>query len=209
VFTLTILAAIAALVPILRNQLTRLLVQKCYDSCSRSDATAADPLTQSRWRELNKGIGINMNSMGTIFLGSLRTPDAQHEYLVGVDIISLVGTPNGFSGVTQARTLTRQSRLNWPICIKASNYTIDLNEKSVTTPITPTTAKVDAADPSHFTIVMGDDNRSAAIDGWLRDDGTVVLELAERATTAPAPPSPATSRSSDRSPGPAAGRVGR
>jgi hypothetical protein len=48
----------------------------------------------------------------------------------------------------------------------------------------------DPSDPTHFTIAYQADGGSGTIDGWLRDDGTVILDR-RRSVTPPPPPSAA------------------
>jgi hypothetical protein len=213
---LAIVAGLIAAIPLLKYTLHHLRLVRLYRSCCDTDpaslgySSGTTPPTSPAtpcWLQLNQQLSTTAG-FGTIFLGELQTPDARRTYLVGLNV---TGESRGFATLeltTRARTIDRVG-MGSPRYGPVSDPTIYLRLSSNGGPFAIHGGIVDSRDRSHFTMKYETPEASGVIDGWLCDDGTVVLEPRKPATTALAPPSPATFRSADQSLGPAAGRVGR
>jgi len=134
------------------------------------------------WDNLNRDLGSNIVSYGTIFVGELNTPDKTRRRLVGIDVVRPT-QPIGLS--THARVIVRDGSVSTPRYGVASDQIVPLGVNNVD--LILRAPKKDPADSSHFTIEFESASQRGMIDGWLKNDETIVLE--PRVTT-PAPPSP-------------------
>jgi hypothetical protein len=217
--TLVMLFGVAASIPLLMSEYRRMRIIRLYNACAQPtmDRPTFDGTRMPGggyqykmalvrpWDELNRELQSNINTRGTMFVGSLRTPTTKREFVVGVDFV-IGANPNDIA--TQVRALKRGSRME-PVKVDMYSYPILPVADSVTT-LKIHLGVADPSDPSHFSIPCDVNGTRLFIDGWLKDDGSVTLEWrSEGSATAPALPSPAMSRSSGQSPAPAAGRVER
>jgi hypothetical protein len=131
---------------------------------------------------------------GTLFLHERRTRAGERR-LIAVDAVSMIFPrtlqlqANVFGPAIGMAPAQRKSAV-----VRVLNFPFDADEMRIYA------GQPDPADASHFTMRYEIGNRHGLIDGWLRDDDTVVIEPREQSPTQPAPSSPATSPSSDRSP---------
>jgi hypothetical protein len=199
---LIILAGVGASFPVLIKEFKRVRLLRLYDACAVSPAPSvarseiAGRLSVSHfpreWNDLNAGIWAYIPSSGTIFLGKLTTPDRSREFLVGVDLVSRSRAPTIIT--MRARTISRGGPFQAPYYGQASDQSVIL--PNYVERLVIAGGVIDPGDRSHFTVGYQADDAKGIIDGWLKDDETVILEPRAGAApaTAPAPPLPARSR---------------
>ena len=112
-----------------------------------------------------------ISTNGTIFLGERTTPSGQKR-LVGVDI---TGWSRGGPLIlfTYARTFTPVTFAHLPAL---TSSTPSLNLSRTEGILRFYAGQADQTDRSHFTIRYTLDDQENIIDGWLKDDNTVLLE---------------------------------
>jgi hypothetical protein len=200
---LAICAGVLLSLPLFHYAMHHLSLMHLYRKCANatlSERTYVEKWTSGEiarytegcadWRTINAELSSNIASNGTIFLGELRTPDRSRTRLVGIDVLGWSTAPGGL--VTHARTIIAGSAISLPRYGVASQQTIPLPLPEPT--LVMHRPQLDGADPSHFTITFESGKERGTIDGWLKDDETVVLEPHRDAlattSTAPPPPSP-------------------
>jgi hypothetical protein len=196
-FVLFILVVIVlgASLPLAARAIDHFRVRSLYEQCCRIDPKRTgysflqsnlSPLPE--WKELNARMSTNVGG-ATIFLGKLRTPDGQREYLVGIDVTGLV-SHGGATGLwTRVRTLT-PPRIGSTTYGPSCDPTIGIDSQNFVLH----GGIVDPDDPSHITLRYESPKVEGVIDGWFKNDATVVFESRKPTVKAPAPPSPAMSR---------------
>jgi hypothetical protein len=127
----------------------------------------------TEWQQLNAAIGQQIQTWGTLFLHERTTPTSKRTLLVGVDI---AGWSRGGPVVlfARCRTLAPAVPLRLPAQEKVDHPSVHLSHTEGTLRLFA--GQPDATDASHFTIdyLLGD--QKGVIDGWLKDDGSVLLE---------------------------------
>ena len=130
-------------------------------------------LVPENWRQLNAAIGQQIQSWGTLFLHERRASANARPRLVGVDI---AGWSRGSPVVlfARVRTIAPAAPLRLPQQEKLDHPSVRL----ATTEgfVRLLAGQADANDPSHFTIDYAVGDQPGVIDGWLKDDGRVLLE---------------------------------
>ena len=128
------------------------------------------------WKQLNAAIGQQIQTWGTLFLHERTTPTSKRRLLVGVDI---AGWSRGGPVVlfARVRTISPAVPMRLPVQEKVDHPSVHLSATEA--PLRLFAGQVDANDASHFTIdyVLGE--QKGVIDGWLKEDGSVVLEKRE------------------------------
>jgi hypothetical protein len=134
-----------------------------------------------QWKLFNAALGGNIQSWGTLFLHELRTPAGERR-LIGIDV---VGWSRGGPVVlfTRVRNYSPAAPMRLPKLERAIDPAVKLSDAEGILRIFP--GQPDSADASHFTINFTISNRPGVIDGWLKIDGSVLLE--PRLPTAPVP----------------------
>ncbi|MEO6436232.1 MAG: hypothetical protein ABIP55_10810 [Tepidisphaeraceae bacterium] len=203
---LVLLALAAAAVPLAINY-TRALayrfqVRRSYDRCAEyavapstlvydeSPSQADSPIKVNRisripplWTDFCHAAGAGqIRSNGTLFLGERKSPSGDR-LLIGVDI---TGWSRGGPVILycNARTFFPASVLELP------HQTASLGTESIN--FGPTegllrlfAGQADPNDASHFTVAYTLSNQAGVIDGYLQNDGSVVLELRRTPATLP------------------------
>lgn len=132
------------------------------------------------WRQLNAAIGQQIQTWGTLFLHERSTPSsggtAGRRLLVGVDI---AGWSRGGPVVLFARirTIAPAVPMRLPVQENVDHPSVHLAPREGTLRLFA--GQPDPADPSHFTIDYAIGDQKGVIDGWLKADGTVLLEKRE------------------------------
>ena len=130
-------------------------------------------IVPSEWRSLNAAIGQQIQTWGTLFLHERSTPTTKRKLLVGVDV---AGWSRGGPVVlfARCRTLAPAVPMRLPLQEKVDHPSVHLSHTEGTLRLFA--GQPDATDASHFTIdyLLGD--QKGVIDGWLKDDGSVLLE---------------------------------
>jgi hypothetical protein len=178
--------------PLLMWEVRRYQLVRLYDACCRVTPRPIASFTPGYedWYALNWRLGTNLNGVGTLFLDELHAPGGSARFLVGVDAAGITG--GATTGVqVRVRTISRGSPLAFPSYRHVSDQTVELLPYRSTFKIHG--GHRDKNDATHFTITYQADSQTGTIDGWLKEDGTVILEPRSDAT-APAPPSPGRSR---------------
>jgi hypothetical protein len=133
-------------------------------------------LVPDAWRQLNAAIGQQIQAWGTLFLHERATPTSKRRLLVGVDI---AGWSRGGPLVlfARVRTISPAVPMRLPVEAKVDHPSVHLSATEGTLRLFA--GQPDAGDASHFTIdyVLGE--QRGVIDGWLKEDGSVVLEKRE------------------------------
>ena len=128
------------------------------------------------WRQLNAAIGQQIQTWGTLFLHERTTPTSKRRLLVGVDI---AGWSRGGPVVlfARVRTIAPAVPMRLPVQEKVDHPSVHLSRTEGTLRLFA--GQPDPNDASHFTIdyVLGD--QKGVIDGWLKEDGSVLLEKRE------------------------------
>lgn len=137
------------------------------------------------WLNINLQLSTYIPNGGTLFLGSLTTPNTEQRWLVGVDITSLASDPNAI--VTQARVIERDGSFGSLRYGQASHQFVRITDDFQKMVLHG--GVVDPANQSHFTIRYKADDKPGIIDGWLKEDGSVILEKRDESpTTTSSPP---------------------
>jgi len=156
-----------------------------------------------QWMELSAATGPPIITFASVFLHERRTPSGQ-AVLVTCDVTSVThGVIEATNAAVTARTLTRGSVLSLPQRRFQDNLRLALAKRDGIVRIL--WGKADPNDSTHFTIDYTVAGRVGTIDGWVKDDFSVLLEprgeptsqpstTLPAASTAPAPPSPASFR---------------
>ena len=152
-------------------------------------STAGAFLVQPAWSNLYATLSPpGLRSHGTVFLGTLRTPDGE-DRLVGIDMVVQGGAPDAV--MVTARSVEPGSLLRRPRVV-ASTSTEFLNYGIRGMTVTPATA--DPNDPTHVALFGGKVDARVLKDGSVSlrpfDPGTIHV-WARGAVTRPAPSSPA------------------
>jgi hypothetical protein len=130
----------------------------------------------NEWKQLNAAIGQQIQTWGTLFLHERITPTTKRPRLVGVDI---AGWSRGGPVVlfARCRTIAPAVPMRLPTEAKVDHPSVHLS--ATEGPLRLFAGQPDANDASHFTIeyMLGD--QRGVIDGWLKDDGSVLLEPRE------------------------------
>lgn len=127
-----------------------------------------------------------LRSAGTAFLHTLR--NGSGERLVAVDVIHSSSATSGERDVLLPRVIATGSWLRPPreIWVSPNETTqtskspqpadvLSLSGVEEAGPYRVFAGQIDPADASHFTIRFESGDRSGVVDGWLRDDDTVLL----------------------------------
>ena len=132
----------------------------------------------AKWRELNAAIGQQIQTWGTLFLHERATPQSKRKLLVGVDI---AGWSRGGPVVlfARVRTIAPAAPMRLPTEANVDHPSVML--ATAESPLRLFAGQPDPNDASHFTIefVVGGGGAKGMIDGWLKEDGSVVLERRE------------------------------
>jgi hypothetical protein len=107
-----------------------------------------------------------------IFLHRRRTPTERHERLVLVEIVKINNTTELNGTSIKPATLFSGARsvgVKFHAMPRGPSYPLPDYPRLYA-------GQIDPADESHFTIKYEYSDRSGTIDGWLKDDDTVVLE---------------------------------
>jgi hypothetical protein len=128
------------------------------------------------WRELNAAIGQQIQTWGTLFLHERKTPTAAKPLLVGVDV---AGWSRGGPVVLFARVRTTSPAvpLRLPRPANVDHPSVHLSPTEG--PLRLFAGQPDPNDASHFTIDYQIGEARGVIDGWLKEDGSVLLEKRE------------------------------
>ena len=130
-------------------------------------------LVPERWRQLNAELGQQIQSWGTLFLHERRTPASNKPRLVGVDI---AGWSRGGPVIlfARVRTFSPPAPFRLPQEEKVDHPSVRLSAAEGVVRILA--GQADPNDPSHFTIDFAVGDQRGMLDGWLKEDGSVVLE---------------------------------
>ena len=130
----------------------------------------------AKWRELNAAIGQQIQTWGTLFLHERATPQSQRKLLVGVDI---AGWSRGGPVVlfARVRTIAPAAPMRLPTQAKVEHPSVVL--ATTEAPLRLFAGQADPNDASHFTIDYAISDATGVIDGWLKEDGSVLLERRE------------------------------
>lgn len=130
-----------------------------------SNANVEVPHEWARFYQLLSPPG--MNSAGTAFLGG-RTSPAGNRRLVAVDVSHTMADSNHAT----ARLFVPGGLLSRPREVLHPIGAVQLPAGGVVV-----SGRADPRDPSHFTFICEAPDAQHVIDGWLRDDDTVLLEV--------------------------------
>ena len=141
-----------------------------------SHAGNAAYLVPDPWKQLNAAIGQQIQTWGTLFLHERTTPTSKRKLLVGVDI---AGWSRGGPLVlfARCRTIAPAAPMRLPVEEKVDHPSVHLAQAEGTLRLFA--GQLDATDESHFTIDYAIGDQKGIIDGWVKDDGRVVLEKRE------------------------------
>jgi hypothetical protein len=135
--------------------------------------------TPQLWKHLNNATtGAQISGWGTIFLHEMRKPDGQRR-VVGVDFTGATRGWMGGAGLPIHINLTERL-FDWPWSFTRpglrglTQSTLDLPQTEGVFRVLP--GQVDPADPSHFTIPYTVDGKPFVLDGWLKDNDSLVIE---------------------------------
>ena len=146
-----------------------------YQSVGSHNGNAAF-FVPDTWKQLNAAIGQQIQTWGTLFLHERTTRTSKRKLLVGVDI---AGWSRGGPVVlfARCRTIAPAAPVRLPAQEKIDHPSVHLSNTEGLLRLFA--GQPDANDASHFTIgyVLGD--QKGVIDGWLKDDGSVLLERRE------------------------------
>jgi hypothetical protein len=125
------------------------------------------------WRQLNAAIGQQIQSWGTLYLHERRASGTAPPRLVGVDI---AGWSRGGPVVlfARVRTIAPAAPLRLPQQERLDHPSVKLAPTEG--PVRLLAGQAHPNDPSHFTIDYSVGQHAGVIDGWLKDDGRVLLE---------------------------------
>jgi hypothetical protein len=146
-----------------------------YEIVGSHHGTAAYTVP-AKWRELNAAIGQQIQTWGTLFLHERRTPQSNRPLLVGVDI---AGWSRGGPVVlfARCRTIAPAAPMRLPTQAKLDHPSVML--ATTEAPLRLFAGRPDPNDASHFTIEYAVGDAKGLIDGWVKEDGGVVLERRE------------------------------
>jgi hypothetical protein len=127
----------------------------------------------AKWRELNAAIGQQIQTWGTLFLYERATPQSKRKLLVGVDV---AGWSRGGPVVlfARCRTIAPAAPMRLPTQAKLDHPSVML--ATTEAPLRLFAGQPDPNDASHFTIDYAVGDANGLIDGWVKEDGSVVLE---------------------------------
>jgi len=174
-----------------RGMLERVRVEAIYRRCASDSRPASTTVfsasiirgaarlneVPAAWTELNLANSVSVASAGTVFLHEMRKADGTRR-LVGVDIIGYGQSPSGdsLSFLPQYRVYTPASAWLAPRQIAAASGRAPLLPTNGGDALQLFAGQFDPQDPSHFTVNYAIDGKPGIIDGWLKDDDTIVLE---------------------------------
>jgi hypothetical protein len=152
------------------------------------DSVGTVPEAWSRFYSIVSPPGLR--SLGTVFLHRRQSPNGT-ERLIALDVVSTdikVGAgPYGRGSFTWPHIHARSFRMAGPLGDPVEKRCWPSARSAIEFPFTDVTlyaGQPDPGDPSHFTIgYTGSTGESGIIDGWLRDDGLVALEMREPSTS--------------------------
>ena len=155
-----------------------------------------------QWMELSAATGPPIITFATVFVYERRTPSGR-SILVTCDVAGAThGVIESTTATITARTLTRGSVLSLPRQRFQDNLRLDLARRDGILRIL--WGKPDPNDPTHFMIDYTVAGRVGTIDGWVKDDYSVLLEPRGEPTSQPA--TPATTSTAPARPSPASSR---
>jgi hypothetical protein len=157
------------------EQVKRLRSAGAYEIVGSHHGDAAY-LVPPKWRELNAAIGQQIQTWGTLFLHERATPQAKRKLLVGVDI---AGWSRGGPVVlfARVRTIAPAAPIRLPRQAKVDHPSVVL--ATTDSPLRLFAGQADPNDASHFTIDYAFGDAKGVVDGWLKEDGSVLLEKRE------------------------------
>ena len=143
-----------------------------YQSVGAHNGNAAF-FVPDTWKQLNAAIGQQIQTWGTLFLHERTTPTSKRTLLVGVDI---AGWSRGGPVVlfARCRTIAPAVPMRLPTEEKVDHPSVHLSNTEGALRLFA--GQPDANDASHFTIDYALGDQKGVIDGWLKDDGSVLLE---------------------------------
>jgi hypothetical protein len=143
-----------------------------YQTVGSHHGTAAYVVPE-KWRQLNDALGQQIQTWGTLFLHERQTPQSKRKLLVGVDI---AGWSRGGPVVlfARVRTIAPAAPMRLPTQAKVEHPSVVL--ATAEAPLRLFAGQPDASDPSHFTIDYAMGDARGVIDGWVKEDGSVLLE---------------------------------
>lgn len=146
-----------------------------YETVGAHNGNAAF-FVPNEWRQLNAAIGQQIQTWGTLFLYERTTPSSKRPLLVGVDI---AGWSRGGPVVlfARCRTIAPAVPMRLPTEQKVDHPSVHLSATEGTLRLFA--GQPDASDASHFTIDYVLADQKGVIDGWLKEDGSVLLEKRE------------------------------
>ncbi len=151
-------------------------------------------LQPMEWLNASSQAGTRIISLGTVFLHGRRVKNGS-ERLVAVDLVGVQRDAVSIRAELALRSLAGGSVMTLPRQCFDGVGSVQLPAGDG--PLRILSGQPDASDTSHFTIQYTVGKNAGTIDGWLKDDDSVLLEPRDNptpSTTAPAPPSPASSR---------------
>ena len=127
----------------------------------------------AKWRNLNAAIGQQIQTWGTLFLHERATPNSKRKLLVGVDV---AGWSRGGPVVlfARVRTIAPAAPMRLPTQAKVEHPSVMLATSE--SPLRLFAGQPDPNDASHFTVDYAVGDVKGIIDGWLKEDGSVLLE---------------------------------
>jgi hypothetical protein len=144
-----------------------------YSTVGSLNAPAAY-LVLPRWKEFCAASGAGqIQSYGTLFLGELRTPAGKRR-LVGVDITGWFRGGKSPILSTHVRIFEPTPAVQLPPQTGQATFNLALGDREGALRLFA--GQRDPKDPSHFTIAYTIAGQPGLVDGWLKEDGTVLLE---------------------------------
>jgi hypothetical protein len=123
------------------------------------------------WADASHQLGLRSNGGGPIFLHGRTSPAGKYR-LIFVEVLQPL-SGDRFEDITlQAIILPTESFTSAPTVIGSSSMKFPVSGG----PLQIYAGQPDARDPSHFTITMKTGAKMSLLDGWLRDDDSVVIE---------------------------------
>jgi hypothetical protein len=206
VLVLFIGLAIASATPLALSSLRHTRMRRYFDQCAQMSPAAVTyrevispatrpapvPYMPAPWSNLNIDLGSTPISLGTLFLHEMHVPNGS-SFLIGMDLVNWRATDS------QSVLMQTHARAVLPPGRGAPRYG-PATDPSLLLPrwrqnLILHGGRMDPKDPTHFTIEYELDDTQGIIDGWLKGEGAIELELRQPpATTSPAPLSPGKSR---------------
>jgi hypothetical protein len=144
-----------------------------YSTVGSLDSPAAY-FVLPEWRRFCAGAGAGqIQSYGTLFVGELRTPTGKRR-LVGADITGWFR--GGISPVLSIHARAFESRPAMLLPPQTDSKTFNLALGHSEGVLRISAGQRDPKDASHFTITYTVAGSEGIIDGWLKDDGSVLME---------------------------------